>query len=197
MNEASRYTSINNKGLTIKLINDLNINEGIVISNTFMPFLTIDFNEYSIIADGSSYDALIKFDNSILKSINNLKIDCNGKSLNSCILFLNNCYCYLNSIKSILNCLGIAIANSYSDVIIFNSDAEISAGNSGYNSKGMLCVGGKMILHSCNITQNSGLLSQSVEVSGLINNFNCNFLGSVTNKSQATDTWTTNGYISQ
>lgn len=99
--------------------------------------------------------------------------------------------------KGILNCLGNAFALSInSEAYVFNSTCELSAGSSGYFSKGILSVGSRLLFHTCKFTQNSGALSQSVETSGIIDNFNTTFSGSITGKSQVVGTWTKNGYIS-
>ncbi|QPX63677.1 receptor binding protein 3 [Campylobacter phage F356] len=99
--------------------------------------------------------------------------------------------------KGILNCLGNAFAlSTNSEAYVFGSTCELSAGSSGYFSKGISSIGSKLLFHTCKFTQNSGALSQSVETSGIIDNYNTTFSGSITGKSQVVGTWTKNGYIS-
>ncbi|AFR52425.1 hypothetical protein D302_gp113 [Campylobacter phage CP30A] len=197
INEANKYINYSDKSITIKLISDLVINEFINIVNIHSPFLNIDFNDYSIILNKASYSIGFSMYNSILGNINKLKINCNNKRINTAVLLKANSFCRFNDMKGILNCLGNAFTVSFnSEAFIYDSTCELSAGSSGYYSKGILSMGSKLLVNNCKFTQNSGTLSQSVEISGIIDNFNTTFSGSITGKSQVVGTWTKNGYIS-
>ncbi|QPX62835.1 receptor binding protein 3 [Campylobacter phage F207] len=197
INEANKYINYSDKSITIKLISDLVINEFINIVNIHSPFLNIDFNDYSIILNNASYDTGFSMYNSILGNINKLKINCNNKSINTAVLLQINSFCCFYDMKGILNCLGNAFAlSTNSAAYVFGSTCELSAGSSGYFSKGITSVGSRLLFHTCKFTQNSGALSQSVETSGIIDNYNTTFSGSITGKSQVVGTWTKNGFIS-